>query len=66
LIIIIIINLTKGALSVLQEIDQISQRQPIILAHFSHYLQPLIKNKNETIRDLAIALIMRYLRLNPK
>ena len=52
--------------SVLQELDAVSQRQSIILSHFVFYLQPLLKDSNDVIRELSIALIMRYLRLNPK
>jgi hypothetical protein len=52
--------------SVLQELDAVSQRQSIILAHFVFYLQPLMHDSNDVIRDLSILLIMRYLRLNPK
>jgi hypothetical protein len=55
-----------GVLSVLQELDAVSQRQPIILSHFVFYLQPLTQDPNDLIRDLSFSLIMRYLRLNPK
>jgi hypothetical protein len=52
--------------SVLQELDAVSQRQSIILAHFVFYLQPLMHDSDDVIRDLAVSLVMRYLRLNPK
>jgi hypothetical protein len=55
-----------GVLSVLQEIDTVSQRQPVVLTHFIFHLQPLMQDINDNLRDLSISLIMRYLRLNPK
>jgi hypothetical protein len=55
-----------AVLSVLQELDKISQRQPNILSHFVYHLQNLVNDKSSVIRDLAISLIMRYLRLNSK
>ncbi len=55
-----------AVLSVLQELDAVSQRQAIILSHFVFYLKPLILDLNDQLRDLSINLIMRYLRLNPK
>lgn len=55
-----------GVLSVLQEIDTVSQRQPIVLSHFIFYLQPLMQDINDNLRDWAMSLIMRYLRLNPR
>lgn len=55
-----------GVLSVLNELDTVSQRQPKILAYFVFYLQPMMQDPNENLRDSSIALIMRYLRLNPK
>ncbi len=55
-----------GVLSVLQELDAVSQRQAIILSHFVFYLKPLMLDLNDQLRDLSINLIMRYLRLNPK
>ncbi len=59
-------NSYEAVASVLQELDTVSQRQSIILAHFVFYLQPLMHDTNDVIRDLAISLVMRYLRLNPK
>lgn len=50
----------------LQDLDTVSQRQSTILSHFVFYLQPLMSDSHDAIRDLAISLIMRYLRLNPK
>lgn len=55
-----------GILLVLNELDTVSQRQPKILSYFVFYLQPLMQDSNDKLRDLSIALIMRYLRLNPK
>lgn len=55
-----------GVLLVLQELDTVSQRQPKILSYFVFYLQPLMQDPNESLRDTSISLIMRYLRLNPK
>jgi hypothetical protein len=55
-----------GVLLVLQELDTVSQRQPKILSYFVFYLQPLMQDPNDTLRDTSISLIMRYLRLNPK
>ena len=55
-----------GVLSVLQELDTVSQRQPVILSYFVFYLQPLMQDLNDNLRDISLALIMRYLRLNPK
>lgn len=59
-------NSFESVLSVLQELDAVSQRQPILLSHFVIYLIPLISDSNDLIRELAISLIMRHLRLNPK
>ena len=55
-----------GVLSVLQEIDTVSQRQPVVLSHFLFFLQPMMQDINDNLRDWSMSLIMRYLRLNPK
>lgn len=55
-----------GVFSVLQELDTVSQRQPVILSHFVSYLQPLMQDLNDQLRDISFSLIMRYLRLNPR
>lgn len=59
-------NNYDGVLLVLQELDTVSQRQPKILSYFVFYLQPLMQDPNDNLRDTSISLIMRYLRLNPK
>lgn len=55
-----------GVLAVLQEIDTVSQRQPVVLSHFLFFLQPMMQDINDNLRDWSMSLIMRYLRLNPK
>jgi len=55
-----------GVLSVLQEIDTVSQRQPVVLTHFIFHLQQLMQDINDHLRDLSFSLVMRHLRLNPK
>lgn len=59
-------NNYDGVLSVLQELDAVSLRQPKILSYFVFYLQPFMQDSNDNLRDISIALIMRYLRSNPK
>ena len=59
-------NNYDGVLSVLNELDSVSQKQPIILSCFVFYLKPMMQDPNDFLRDSVISLIMRYLRLNPK
>ncbi len=53
-------------ISVLQELEKYSLRQPFILNEFIHYLHDFLKDLNDMIRELTYSLVMRFLRLNPK
>lgn len=56
----------EEVLFVLNELDTVSERQPIILSQFAIYLKNLLEDNDDKIRDYALSLLMRYLRLNPK
>ncbi|RNA14305.1 Integrator complex subunit 1 [Brachionus plicatilis] len=55
----------EEVLFVLNELDTVSERQPIILSQFAIYLKSLLEDNDDKIRDYAFNLLMRYLRLNP-
>jgi len=51
---------------VLQELENVSQRQPLILNDFVYYLSEFFVDSSDAVRDLAITLVLRFLKLNPK
>lgn len=55
----------EEVLFVLNELDTVSERQPIILSQFAIYLKTLLNDDDDKIRDYSFSLLMRYLRLNP-
>lgn len=55
----------EEVLFVLNELDTVSERQPIILSQFAIYLKTLLNDDDDKIRDCSFSLLMRYLRLNP-
>lgn len=53
-------------LSSLQDLDHLSNKRPQILRHISQHLFNLITSSSSNVRSLALNLLIRYLKYNPK
>ncbi|KAK9886100.1 hypothetical protein WA026_014889 [Henosepilachna vigintioctopunctata] len=53
-------------LSALQELEHLTNKRPRLLKDVSHTLYNFMSSPNGTIRNLAITLILKWLKLNPK
>lgn len=52
-------------LPALQEIDQMSNKKQQYLKHVSQHLYNLISSPSAQVRNLALILLLRYLKFNP-
>lgn len=57
---------SKDNLGALQELDHLTNKKPQLLESVSQYLYSLISSPNSSVRSLALILIIRWLKHNPK
>lgn len=63
----VVTTLQEGEnISALYELEHLANKRPELLKQVSHVLYNCLKSPNGAVRSLAISLILKWLRFNPK
>ncbi|KAF5278356.1 hypothetical protein FQA39_LY05845 [Lamprigera yunnana] len=57
---------SEDVLPGLQELDHLTSKKPQLLQHVAQYLYVCLDSSSSTVRSLALLLVVRLLRYNPK